>query len=225
MSGGAHAGAMRTRALPVILLLLLALPASPAAPESPPLATADDAVTAHFPGAPYPPTRLLVVAPSGERMMVEYVPFHPTTAPPVVARVTFDGRVTARAAHDPSIVIPEREFVVGGALVGARVDGTWTLVQPQANTPTGLQAVIRGKTWDDVMPQVPEGDAVGRTLYGGTRSEPIEGDGTGRLAADVATGAKAWNWHMQAAPRYDLGPLAAENLKSPEQDPRFAALR
>lgn len=210
---------MRSRALLAVPLLLILAPADAAAP----VASASDAVTAYFSVLPAASSRLVLVAPSGAQMVVEYAPPLLVPLEPAVARVTFDGQVAARGVQDPTRVIPASSFTVTGSLVGERADGTWTLVQPVERYPTGLQLAVAGKTWDDVMPALSDPSDAETLVFAGTASEPIEGDGTGRFAADLSTSVKAWNWHAQAAPRYDVGLLAPRNLQNPEQDPRLAA--
>lgn len=199
----------------------------PAASDGPPLAESSDYLYAYF-FAPF--SRVTIVSPSLEVMTIEYAPSL-SYANNAVARITFGHQVSARLADNPSIEVSPTFFSITGSLVGSRVDGTWSIVQAQGAypagnrpLPAGIQLTVRGKTWDDVMPNLPATSTgvenVELPVFPNSGSEPINGGGKGRFAADLSTPVKKWNWHKQASSWYDVGVVAAQNDLNPEQDPR-----
>ena len=180
-------------------------------------ASASDHAWLHF-GAPGATATL--ASPSGATLRVTYAPTTPAGCPPAlpapaedvlarcvsvpaVARVSFAGSIgPARAAHDPGLALPASWFHVvctpspyapaaeGPCLVGAAVDGTWTLtpaqqgprarLQPKA--PAGMLVSVQGKALHDVAPD----------------SGDITSTGSGQNSRDPLMPDRLWDWHKQA---------------------------
>lgn len=123
---------------------------------------------------------------------------------PAVARVSLSGVVeSARRADDPAASVPASWFKVActpspyapaastaSCLVGAAVDGTWTL-QPapqaprasvQAKVPAGMLVSVQGKAYRDVAAD----------------SGDIATTGNGQNSRDALMPYRLWNWDRQA---------------------------
>jgi hypothetical protein len=149
-----------------------------------------------------PGAYLELTSPDGKKMIIESVDPRPWPNNRLVAKVRFDGTVEyVRPVSYPQSPcddrLPTNHVKVTGSLVGAAVDGTWTIKNPFGgngglDSPTGVRLEIKGKIFDDV--------------WGAAGFSPIEATtfpcGNGELAGRSDELIKNWNWHMTGSLPY-----------------------
>jgi hypothetical protein len=126
----------------------------------------------------------------------------------VIAKVNFNGTVISARRYDTCEQVSINQIVTVGSLIGAHVNGTWTIKEPinSIGLASPVQINLKGKVYDDVS----------------NSGEPIELCGNGLVTSGTSqyTHLKFWNWHMQSPnSRYDTGHLT--NLH-PVENPAYA---